>query len=282
VIPLQVPFLHELECFSVFRAQTVEDGRSRFRLMLGYFESAARAHEALAVVRPYYPAASVTPAPQQGLSSLDDTMNSEFETLHRATARVVKRDKSGPSTQGHSRVPDSFLTTTKNTSLPVAAQQYAVQLLRSAARIRSADVPRLAEFHVYSLYRVRKIGRTESPHVLRLGFFRDVDAARRVADDLRSHYPDASVVPVSDREAAHALALAYERTRTLLSSIEPPGSQITATHRYPDTTGTSDGSAPLIPSDSLFLDGGDGGAPVARPDAEAFFGPAELQDSVGY
>ena len=43
---LEVPYSPELEGFAVFRSRRVEDGRDRFRLHLGYFESVQEAERA--------------------------------------------------------------------------------------------------------------------------------------------------------------------------------------------------------------------------------------------
>src|SRR5882672_5413767 len=53
-MPLLVPFRHELEGFSVFRSRKMEDGRERFRLHVGYFDTQKHAEEALEVVRKYF------------------------------------------------------------------------------------------------------------------------------------------------------------------------------------------------------------------------------------
>src|ERR1700704_4154804 len=86
---LDVPFRHELVGFTVFRSRSFEHGRERFRLHLGYFESARRAEEALTVVRKHYPDASISAAPATNLGSLDNTLNTEFRLLRTAYARVV-------------------------------------------------------------------------------------------------------------------------------------------------------------------------------------------------
>src|ERR1700704_3112687 len=86
---LDVPFRHDLVGFTVFRSRSFEHGRERFRLHLGYFESAKRAEDALSLVRKYYPAALITAAPVSHLGSLDNTVNTEFRLLRTAYARVV-------------------------------------------------------------------------------------------------------------------------------------------------------------------------------------------------
>jgi hypothetical protein len=80
---LEVPYAPELEGFAVFRSRRVEDGRDRFRLHLGYFESIQEAERALTVVRTRYPAAWVALAPKDSMGSLDDTSVAQFQLVRR-------------------------------------------------------------------------------------------------------------------------------------------------------------------------------------------------------
>jgi len=80
-IPLRAPSAPELAGLAIFRSRTVEDGRERFRLHIGYFPSAAAAERALPLVRESYPAAMVALAPQSNLGSLDDTAMARFSIL---------------------------------------------------------------------------------------------------------------------------------------------------------------------------------------------------------
>lgn len=80
-IPLKAPSAPELEGLAVFRSRSVEDGRERFRLHIGYFPSAATAEQVLPIVRRTYPAAIVTLAPQGSMGSLDDTAMARFSIL---------------------------------------------------------------------------------------------------------------------------------------------------------------------------------------------------------
>lgn len=78
---LEVPSLAELAGLAVFRSRKVEDGRDRFRLHLGYFESVNAAEAVLPAVRRHFPAAWVGPAPQSGMGSLDDTSVAQFKFI---------------------------------------------------------------------------------------------------------------------------------------------------------------------------------------------------------
>ncbi len=214
---LRVPFVHELEGFSVFRSRTIEDGRERYRLYLGYFESAARAHEALAIVRRHYPSAWISCAPRTNLGSLDDTMNTAFRTLRRASARVVPRADSAPEAPPE--------------PAPAAGQtpqRYVVQLDSTATPVPSSAIPQLAILRAYHLYRAR-MARVDGPvHMLRLGFFKEVHAAQQVAEYVRAHFPRAQVLPVSHREFLRTIEMIVGAGRTESDTLPPARSTVEA------------------------------------------------------
>jgi len=108
---LEVPYAPELEGFAVFRSRRVEDGRDRFRLHLGYFESPREAARVLAVVRVRYPAAWVALAPADSMGSLDDTSAAQFKLIR--TSRVP-----APSTRP---APVAALKAAAPVSIPKAA-----------------------------------------------------------------------------------------------------------------------------------------------------------------
>ena len=83
-IPLRAPSAPELAGLAIFRSRTVEDGRERFRLHVGYFPTAAAAEQVLPIVRQSYPAAIVNLAPQGSMGSLDDTALARFSILRQA------------------------------------------------------------------------------------------------------------------------------------------------------------------------------------------------------
>jgi hypothetical protein len=228
-IPLKVPFRHELVGFSVFRSRVLEDGRERFRLHLGYFESTRRAAEALAVIRKYYPGAWISGAPGRNLSSLDDTFNTEFRLVRSAYARVVTpEDGSMPPAPVTAKVVGSEILRQPDPSPPPridfpsprAPQRYAVQLEWSVAPIVSADIPRLAIFDAYSLYTVREQREGLPQNSLRLGFFKSAVSARQVADYVRPEFPAVAVIPVSGREYSRALHAARQRALRAVASGE--------------------------------------------------------------
>jgi sporulation related protein len=88
---LEVPDAPELEGFAVFRSRRVEDGRDRYRLHLGYFESREDAQRVLPVVRAKYPAAWVALAPPDSMGSLDDTNVAQFKFIHQKRGQAYAR-----------------------------------------------------------------------------------------------------------------------------------------------------------------------------------------------
>jgi hypothetical protein len=236
-MPLTVPFRHELVGFTVFRSRSFEYGRERFRLHLGYFESAGSAEEALSVVRKHYPAAWISAAPESQLGSLDNTLNTEFRLLRTAYARVVTR-ASPTKAPAPVAAKGAASAVVKEPSLDPAnraaasavpsPQHYAVQLEWSLAPVIAADVPRLAIFAEYHLYTVRMLRGGSPQQGLRLGFFTSAVAARRVAEYVRPEFPGLGVVPVSHREYSRAIELARQRALKAVARGQAPGASAVA------------------------------------------------------
>ena len=237
-MPLLVPFRHELEGFSVFRSRRLEDGRERYRLHLGYFDTQKHAEEALAVVRRYYAAAFISTAPGESLSSLDDTMSAEFNLVRTAYARVVnpKELPAGLPSSEPQFTPPPVTARVVNANVFREAtpedfgfddpqrrtekQRYAVQLEWSVAPIIAADIPRLAIFDAYSLYTVREQREGLPQYGLRLGFFTSADSARQVAEYVRPEFSGVSIIPISNREYTRALEAARARALRTVESGE--------------------------------------------------------------
>jgi hypothetical protein len=229
---LDVPFRHELVGFTVFRSRSFEHGRERFRLHLGYFESARRAEEALSVVRKYYPAALISAPPVSHLGSLDNTVNTEFRLLRTAYARVVTPASAptAPAPVAEEVAKGAASAVVKEPRLDVAnqvpapavpqAQHYAVQLEWSLTPINTVEVPRLEIFEAYHLYTVRVLRQGSPQQGLRLGFFTSAESAFRVAEYVRPEFPGVGVVPVSHREYARAIELVRPRAERRRPPVE--------------------------------------------------------------
>ena len=255
-MPLTVPFRHELVGFAVFRSRSFEHGRERFRLHLGYFESAQRAEEALTVVRKHYPAASISAAPATNLGSLDNTLNTEFRLLRSAYARVV-----APASPTKAPAPvaakGAASAVVKEPSLDAAnraaasavpsPQHYAVQLEWSLAPVIAADVPQLAIFAEYHLYTVRMMRGRSPQQGLRLGFFTSAEAARRVAEYVRPEFPGVAVVPVSHREYSRAIELARQRALKAVASGKAPDASAVS-REAEERVAPAGAAAPVLPA----------------------------------
>ncbi len=131
---LDVPSLAELAGLAVFRSRKVEDGRDRFRLHLGYFESAAAAENVLPTVREHFPAAWVGPAPNSGMGSLDDTSVAQFKFIK--APNTIKSD-GGTSTRLRALMAAS---TPAPVSSPVATQRTA-PVQKAAPTQKAAPAP---------------------------------------------------------------------------------------------------------------------------------------------
>jgi len=241
---------------SAFRSRAVQDGRERFRLHLGYFGSEADAASVLACVRPHYPAAVIGSVPAESSGSLDDTINTAFSLVRGAVAQLVSPDVPAavpavPAAPEPARAPAPATATTLTpgeVASVMAPQRYAVQLDWALRPVDPASVPKLGIFRAYSLYAVSVLRQGSPEHGLRLGFFKNLDGARQVADYVRHAFPHASVVPVSYREFTRASELARPQ-----GSIAPARAPAAAADASPPPA-TARPAAP---------------AAAARPDAAA-------------
>jgi hypothetical protein len=244
---LTVPFRNELVGFTVFRSRSFEHGRERFRLHLGYFESAQRAEEALTVVRKHYPAASISAPPATNLGSLDNTLNTEFRLLRSAYARVVTpaSPTTVPAPVAAQVVPSAVVWAVEPAVPP--PQHYAVQLEWSLEPIIAARVPRLAILEEYHLYTVRVLLEGSPQQGLRLGFFTSAEAARQVAEHVRGEFPGVAVVPVSHREYSRAIELARQRALAAVGRGKAPGASAVS-RESEGRVAPAGAAAPVLPA----------------------------------
>ncbi len=108
--------------------------------------------------------------------------------------------------------------------LPAAesAAAYAVQLRWSQQPIGMAELPPLAIFDAYTLYRAKGRQAGVPWHALRLGFFQDEVSANQVASYILPEFAEASVVPVRSAERDSALAASASRATAPLPPGQPP------------------------------------------------------------
>jgi hypothetical protein len=85
----------------VFRSRRVEDGRDRYRLHVGYFESREDAQRVLPFVRARYPASWVALAPPDSMGSLDDTNVAQFKFIR----QVKPQPTAKPQTAARPHIP---------------------------------------------------------------------------------------------------------------------------------------------------------------------------------
>jgi hypothetical protein len=243
---------------AVFRSRVVEDGRDRYRLHLGYFESAEAAQAALGKLRTEYPAALVTAIPVPASGSLDDTVNTSFALMQGPVAKLVATTE--PAAAAFAAAPATTLTPGQVARV-MAPQRYAVQLDWSLQQPGSRRIPRLGIFRAYRLYEISVTREGRAEHGLRLGFFKNLEGALQVADYVRDAYPYASVVPVSYREytraselarpaadAAPAPAAAAPAAATPAATVAPAGAEHSATERAERTILTAEERAMLLPA----------------------------------
>lgn len=211
--PLEMPASRGLEGLVVFRSHQLHEGRHRYRLHLGYFETRQAAERVLPLVKPYYPTAWIAAAPRSGLGSLDDTNSTDFRLIH---APLVADETSlipsahRPAEQGPAEEPAD------------EPQRYAVQLVWSSERVETDKLPPIAIFDAYTLYTVTCQRGGTRLFGVRLGFFRSAISAGQVAVYVRPDFPGVAVVPVSDREFAYASWLVRHRSESEAPRVEPP------------------------------------------------------------
>jgi hypothetical protein len=101
-----------------------------------------------------------------------------------------------------------------------SAVSFAVQLQWSVDAMALEKVPPLAIFSAYTLYTVEGNRDGRKWYGLRLGFFSDANAARQVAQYVRSDFTSVAVVPVSSQERTRA-ATAHKTPAPSFSESHP-------------------------------------------------------------
>jgi hypothetical protein len=269
----------ELKRYKFFVSRRLEDGRERFRLHMGYFDSMLQAEELLPLVRDIYPgawagetpgkrlraraaAADLKPEaappmapPPTAAPAIDEppmAAPAELELLENSPSLALQADPAPaappvltaaaapagdaetarpaaskrdaklpfdrrsnvrevmksldepadpaaklPESQVLGLLEDPHDAPSNTVSAPAA---FAVQLQMSVQRIDMASVPPLAIFTAYTLYTVEGTRQGRRWYGLRLGFFKDADAAKQVAQYVRSEFKGVAVVPVTLKE----------------------------------------------------------------------------------
>ena len=100
-----------------------------------------------------------------------------------------------------------------------AAVSFAVQLQWSVESMALDKVPPLAIFSAYTLYTVEGNRDGRKWYGLRLGFFSDANAAKQVAQYVRSDFASVAVVPVSPQERERAASADHNSTATSFAEV---------------------------------------------------------------
>jgi hypothetical protein len=244
--PIPMPTLTDdrLRGFALFKSRRREEGRERFRLHLGYFQTVTEAERVLELVRATWPRAMIAAVPEANLGSLDNTALTRFSIVQppaaaqdvpepppMVTAKVTvlpavaspqvvapeppvlrtvvpqrpAEPAPAPTFAGAPRVEDAEATVVMPVVRP-QPQRYAVQLAFGRTPIDLARLPDLAIYEGYLLYAIESEPGGRRLYGVRLGFYDDVLSARLVAQYVRSEFRDVTIVPVSDREVARANA----------------------------------------------------------------------------
>ena len=102
-----------------------------------------------------------------------------------------------------------------------AAVSFAVQLQWSVESMALEKVPPLAIFSAYTLYTVEGNRDGRKWYGLRLGFFSDANAAKQVAQYVRSDFSSVAVVPVSPQERGRASSADRKASVVSFAEVQP-------------------------------------------------------------
>lgn len=213
------------------------NGGEQVSLHMGYFETLAMAERCADAVRHRYPNAFATVAPDEVSRSLDVTSRSlprsapDPATFQHGDSASVSVDQSLTDTQAlrilESRCDVTFQDVTdespydqvallrpddtgtrralKEAVAEGAPVSFAVQLQWSEQLIDLNRAPSMGAIEPHTLYAVESLRDGRRPrYFLRMGFFANPYAAKQAAVQVRSSYPHAAVVPVTDQEITQA------------------------------------------------------------------------------
>jgi hypothetical protein len=218
-VTIPQPRSPQLTRFKFFLGQSVEAGRKRYTLYMGYFTTLAEAEKWLTVLRGIYPNAVVSEQAATPADSFSDTQVLSILEERRADPAATVADESAVRNISLLRPDD----TGTRVALKDAVRQnapvlFAVQLQWSTHSIGLETVPRHPIFSSYTLYTTPARLEGREWFCLRLGFFGDAISAKQVAQFLFSDFPSVAVVPVDPQEHARALETGKRSTGAVLSA----------------------------------------------------------------
>jgi hypothetical protein len=265
-VSIRPPESPQLKPFTFFTSREREpDGNEHLYLHMGYFETLADAEKWVEGVRGRFPNAIATIAPtaflrpsnaeapasqaadsqprvaQSGdVTPIEDKSLTDTQVLKILETRGLVRGRADVDERDCDQVallrPEDTGTrhALKEAVVQGAPVSFAVQLQWSAQPIDLSRVPSLAIFKAYTLYATESRREGRSRYFLRLGFFGDPISAKQVAVQVRSNFPSAAVVPISDQEVTRAReagndsssipALVQQEVNRAVDSNSTPGS----------------------------------------------------------
>jgi len=157
----------------------------------------------------------------QAAQSLSDT-----QVMQILEGRGAEKSARAPSADASGGIPilrpdDSGTRRALKEAVQVnAAVSFAVQLQWSVESMALDKVPPLAIFSAYTLYTVEGNRDGRKWYGLRLGFFSDANAAKQVAQYVRSDFASVAVLPVSPRERERAASADSNTPATSFAEIQ--------------------------------------------------------------
>jgi hypothetical protein len=223
--PPQSPHLRPFTFFTTRARQT--DGSDHLYLHMGFFESMAQAERWAQAVRGRHPEAIATFAPP-AFWQLPDSEEppcpavDEPLTDTQVLAILERRHPVDAQNGAGRRESDQIeLLRPEDTGTRLALKEavargapvsFAVQLQWSSRPLDLTGLPALALLKAHTLYGVESRRASRSCFFLRLGFFGDPVSAKEVAFHVRSHFPEAAVIPVLDEEITRARQACMDTT----------------------------------------------------------------------
>jgi hypothetical protein len=214
--PPQSPQMKSFRFFTSCARQP--DGSERRYVHMGYFETLEDAQRWVQRVRGRFPnaVATVAPAallPAREFAPVKDESLSDTGVMRLLEKRHERADGTDDDTAAGARREVELLppddTTTRRALKQAVAEgarvSFAVQLQWAERSFDLSRLPSHPMLKMYALYAMVNHREGRSRHFLRLGFFDDPLSAKDVASEVRSRYPAAAVVPVTEEERIQAL-----------------------------------------------------------------------------